>query len=461
MLQIYPWCGFVWRSTRVRRLARAIFSMRCVTSPSGRGATQGVSALRRGWTPTRWCTTWRNGQPSRRCAGVSVARSSSRCWPSWNRPATPRCNSTSSPRPAGSSTSRKPETRPRTAVRATHLKTVVLASLVVYGLPGFALAQGAPPAAPPPPAAPEATKTEPSWKISGLVYGDYYWLAADHREALEDQNGFWFRRIYLTYDHTFSKAFSARLRLEMNSPGDFSSSERMTPYVKDAWVKWTHGSHAVSFGLAPTPSFEFVESVWGYRSVEKTPLDLLRWDSSRDIGLLAQGALGGRTRYSVQVGNGSGVNGETDRAKAFRGSQCDTRSSRASPSRAMPTCRIARAPPVVYLAGLRRVRATGWPPGAHSSPSSSGGRRREATSTLDLVSVFGARKNSRPSLGVRPRRPQLRSGARRRDDRLPAHERPGRQHAVDRRRRHRARPARVPAATRRNRGLPDADRRVR
>ena len=24
---------------------------------------------------------------------------------------------------------------------------------------------------------------------------------ADHRDALEDQNGFWFRRIYLTYDH--------------------------------------------------------------------------------------------------------------------------------------------------------------------------------------------------------------------------------------------------------------------
>ena len=74
------------------------------------------------------------------------------------------------------------------------------------------------------------------------------------------------------------------------------------------------------FGIVPTPSFEFVESVWGYRSVEKTPLDLLRWDSSRDTGVLAQGALGGRTRYSVQVGNGSGVNGETDRAKAFRGS---------------------------------------------------------------------------------------------------------------------------------------------
>ena len=267
----------------------------------------------------------------------------------------------------------------------------MLTSLVVYGLPGFALAQEAPPAAPPPPAAPEATKTEPSWKISGLVYGDYYWLAADHREALEDQNGFWFRRIYLTYDHTFSKAFSARLRLEMNSPGDFSSSERMTPYVKDAWVKWTHGGHAVSFGLAPTPSFEFVESVWGYRSVEKTPLDLLRWDSSRDMGLLAQGALGVARATACRWATAAA---STARRIEPRPSalQCDTRSSRASPSRAMPTCRIARAP-------------TGGLPGRSSARSCDrAGRvgaqfseqhRRSASggeATLDLVSIFGARK---------------------------------------------------------------------
>ena len=311
---------------------------------------------------------------------------------------------------------RKPETRPRTEVRATHPPEDGRVHVACRVWPArLAVAQEAPPAAPPPPAAPEATKTEPSWKISGLVYGDYYWLAADHREALEDQNGFWFRRIYLTYDHTFSKAFSARLRLEMNSPGDFSSSERMTPYVKDAWVKWTHGGHAVSFGLAPTPSFEFVESVWGYRSVEKTPLDLLRWDSSRDIGLLAQGELGGRTRYSVQVGNGSGVNGETDRAKAFR---------------AAVRHEIVKGLTVEGYADLQdRAGADRWSTwqvfGAFVRPAgrlgaqvaeqhrrSASGRRCDAQPRVGLRSS----EDSRPSLRVRPRRPQLRSGARRRDD---------------------------------------------
>ena len=43
------------------------------------------------------------------------------------------------------------------------------------------------------------------------MFGDYYWFASDHRDALEDQNGFWFRRIYLTYDQKFSESFSMRL----------------------------------------------------------------------------------------------------------------------------------------------------------------------------------------------------------------------------------------------------------
>ena len=275
---------------------------------------------------------------------------------------------------------------------ARALTTVALSALVVIFLPQIILAQTTPPPAPPAPqAAAEPAKPEPNWRISGLFFGDYYWLAADHRGPLEDQNGFWLRRIYLTYDHTFSKAFAARLRLEMNSPGDFSSSQRMTPYVKDAWVKWTHGKHAVFFGLAPTPSFEFVESVWGYRSVEKTPLDLLRWDSSRDTGLLAQGGLGSRTRYSVQVGNGSGNNGETDRAKAFRA---------ALRHEVVKGLTIEGYADLQDRAGVARwstwqvfgafVRPAGRL-GAHVTEQ----HRRSASGsevTLNLVSVFGARK---------------------------------------------------------------------
>lgn len=192
---------------------------------------------------------------------------------------------------------------------------------LLLALPGTALAQAPPPPPQPAPAAKAEEAPAPAFKISGLVFGDYYYVAQSHRDDLVGQNGFWIRRLYLTYDHTLSKAFSVRVRLEANSKGDFKSTGVNTPYLKDAWLKWTFGAHALFAGLAPTPSIDFVDAFQGYRHVEKSPIDLYRWDGSRDLGLLMQGGLGkeGRTRYSFQFGNGSGAGSETDASKAVRG----------------------------------------------------------------------------------------------------------------------------------------------
>ena len=190
---------------------------------------------------------------------------------------------------------------------------------LLLATPAAAPAQAPPP--PTPPAASPKAEEAPVFKISGLVYGDYYYIAQNHRDELVDQNGFWLRRLYFTYDHTLSKSLSLRVRLEANSKGDFESSGVNTPYVKDAWLKWAFGAHALTIGLAPTPNIDFVDTFQGYRSVEKNPFDLYRWDSSRDLGLLLQGALGKdkRTRYSFQFGDGSGTGSETDASKAVRG----------------------------------------------------------------------------------------------------------------------------------------------
>ncbi len=153
-------------------------------------------------------------------------------------------------------------------------------------------------------------------KISGLLFGDAYWFASDHDPEVEGQNGFWIRRIYLTFDQKISDEFDARLRFEMNQPGDFTSS-KMEPFVKDAWLRWTHGRQRVVLGISPTPTWEMLEEVWGYRSVEKTPLDLQKMGSSRDFGLAVQGTLGaeGRFGYHVMLANGSGEASETNEGK--------------------------------------------------------------------------------------------------------------------------------------------------
>jgi hypothetical protein len=168
---------------------------------------------------------------------------------------------------------------------------------------------------PPQPAAAAAP-----WRISGLVFGDYYYFAGHHLPTFEEQQGMWIRRVYFTYDHTFSPAVTTRLRLEANSDGSLEGGSA-TAYIKDAYMRWTfHGRQQLTIGIQPSLTFEFIESVWGLRHIEKTPLDLYRTDSSRDTGFTVAGPINasGSMRYAYQFGNESGNNGERDKFKAQR-----------------------------------------------------------------------------------------------------------------------------------------------
>jgi len=154
-------------------------------------------------------------------------------------------------------------------------------------------------------------------KISGYMFGDYYYVASNHDKTIEGQNGFWFRRIYLTYDSGLEDNFSLRLRFEMNSAGDFSSKDKLTPVVKDAYLKWKHSSHSFMFGIQSTPTWGVVEKVWGYRSVERTALDVHKFASSRDFGFGAKGSFDSdkRLNYHFMLANGSSNGSETNDGK--------------------------------------------------------------------------------------------------------------------------------------------------
>ncbi len=171
-------------------------------------------------------------------------------------------------------------------------------------------------------AAPLQAQELPDWvnrlKISGLAFSDYYWVAANNNEELEGNNGFWFRRIYLTFDYKLDDDFAFRLRFEGNSAGDFTSASKIEPFVKDAYVRWKPGDQNVYLGLSGTPTWGAVEKEWGYRAVEKTPLDLQKMGSSRDFGVAAKGPLGndGRFYYHAMAGNGASTKGETNDGKA-------------------------------------------------------------------------------------------------------------------------------------------------
>jgi len=158
-------------------------------------------------------------------------------------------------------------------------------------------------------------------KLSGLMFGDYYYALKNHDATVKNNNGFWFRRIYFTYDNTLTEKISMRFRLEMNSPGDFKTSTTLIPFVKDAFLSAKVGKQTLMLGLISTPLYDNLDDYWGYRPMEKTPIDLFKFGNSREFGLGLKGVLDAKNKltYTVIVGNGAGLKSETDHGKAVYG----------------------------------------------------------------------------------------------------------------------------------------------
>lgn len=163
-------------------------------------------------------------------------------------------------------------------------------------------------------------------KISGYIFGDYFYEFSNPNAATDDlnRNGFQFRRAYFTYDRDLSEKFSVRFRLEMNSPDltrtqDFGTSTTLAPYIKHAYLRWNNfiPQSRLSFGLVGTPTFNMSEEVWGYRAVEKTVMDLRSIAPSADLGMALEGKLtkSGVLNYAIFVANGTGTRSETDKNK--------------------------------------------------------------------------------------------------------------------------------------------------
>lgn len=160
----------------------------------------------------------------------------------------------------------------------------------------------------------------PATKVSGYMFGDLFYNAGRDTSigALSnvaaggprDLNGFQFRRIYLTFDNTISSTFSARFRIEGTTGA---------PVIKDAYLKWKElfSGSDLYFGIQPTPAFDVSESYWGYRSLEKTILDLRGAVASRDFGVSLKGKItgDGMIQYWVLYGNNSNIGAETDKYK--------------------------------------------------------------------------------------------------------------------------------------------------
>lgn len=157
--------------------------------------------------------------------------------------------------------------------------------------------------------------------VGGRAYVDYFYNVASPVDgpsagAEEGMHGFQYRRLYLTADYSLGDDFTGRARLEADG------ATRGEPFVKDLSLTWAYsGSHRATMGITPPPAFGLAEDVWGYRSLDKTIMDLQGVVSSRDFGLRLDGPIAGdgAVRYALMLANNSGVRDETDTLKRVYG----------------------------------------------------------------------------------------------------------------------------------------------
>jgi hypothetical protein len=173
---------------------------------------------------------------------------------------------------------------------------------------------------------------KPSGKVWGYVFGDYF--VKTHADSLKrgsmqysniakDFNAFAFRRIYLGYDYQISEKFSAQLLLANENDNADASGER-TVFIKAANFRWKNivKNNDLILGQTATPLFALMsETVWGYRSIEKTSTDMRKFSSSNDFGISWQGKLNdkGDYGYNFMIANGTSQKPETDKYKKIYG----------------------------------------------------------------------------------------------------------------------------------------------
>jgi len=146
-------------------------------------------------------------------------------------------------------------------------------------------------------------------KLSGRMYFDFTSIDDKNSDTGKtDKSGIGLdvKRFYLGVDHKFDDIWSASLTTDFN----YSSSDGQTSlFVKKAYVEGKFDQAAVlRVGSSDMPWVPFAEKYYGFRYVENTLTDRLKYGNSADWGLHLGGDIGaGKSlNYAVSVVDGPG-----------------------------------------------------------------------------------------------------------------------------------------------------------
>jgi hypothetical protein len=118
------------------------------------------------------------------------------------------------------------------------------------------------------------------------------------------------KRGYLIVQHSFDKTWSANFTSDFNYVANDGETNL---YVKKAYVQGKVSDALIGrLGAADTPWIPYVEDLYGYRYVEQVITDRLKFGTSADWGLNANGkTMNSRVNYSISLLNGGGYKNPT------------------------------------------------------------------------------------------------------------------------------------------------------
>ena len=194
---------------------------------------------------------------------------------------------------------------------------------------------------------------KPHWAFNGQLFADYYYMMSADSVMGKGANGplgksyyepnsnisstantryyqaFDLRRVQLGANYWFTKDIIAKVLLEHENGaaanGDVALDAKRVFYAKEASITFQNAIPMgnVIFGQQATNVFSVDEGLMGYRSLEKSIVDMrgMSEAGSNDLGIQLVGNFDNDKNfgYSALISNGNGAKDETDKYKAFTG----------------------------------------------------------------------------------------------------------------------------------------------
>jgi hypothetical protein len=152
----------------------------------------------------------------------------------------------------------------------------------------------------------QAAVADEATTVGGKMFADFSNISQDKNGNTTDADGTGFdvKRFYLIVDHKFDDIWSANLTTDFNYVSNDSETQL---FVKKAYVQAKLDDYFIARGgSSDMPWIPFVESWYGYRYIDPTVTDRLKFANSADWGLHALSVTNGMFNYAVSVVNGGG-----------------------------------------------------------------------------------------------------------------------------------------------------------